>query len=251
MVPGRCARDEVETERGAVGLGETYGDEEYLAALQLFAARLPGHRLAQTSTLWDLAADVIGSGTVAPGLIDEGQGRWAFGPKSLAKLRGIVVSAFEVAFLDALGRRLEVPVHALLGGKVRDRVDYAAYLFYRWERHPVPDAPVDDWGAALDAEGIVAQARRMVERYGFGSLKLKGGVFEPEQEIAATRALREAFPTARCGSTPTGSGRWRPASGWQPPFATSSSTWRIRAQGSRAWRRCTRGRASRWQPTCG
>jgi glucarate dehydratase len=34
----------------------------------------------------------------------------------------------------------------------------------------------------------------MIDRYGFRSLKLKGGVFPPEEEIAAIRALAEAFP---------------------------------------------------------
>jgi glucarate dehydratase len=41
---------------------------------------------------------------------------------------------------------------------------------------------------------VVAQARAFTERYGFTSFKLKGGVFPPEQEIAAIRALAEAFP---------------------------------------------------------
>ena len=34
----------------------------------------------------------------------------------------------------------------------------------------------------------------MIDRYGFSSIKLKGGVFPPDEEIAAIRALREAFP---------------------------------------------------------
>jgi Enolase C-terminal domain-like len=34
----------------------------------------------------------------------------------------------------------------------------------------------------------------MIDRYGFRSLKLKGGVFPPEDEIAAIEALRVAFP---------------------------------------------------------
>src|SRR5712691_151761 len=34
----------------------------------------------------------------------------------------------------------------------------------------------------------------MVEAYGFTAIKLKGGVFPPEQEIEAVRALRAAFP---------------------------------------------------------
>ncbi|MFD5537309.1 enolase C-terminal domain-like protein, partial [Streptomyces sp. NPDC127079] len=111
------------------------------------------------------------------------------------KLRLSVVSGFEVACLDALGKALGLPVHALLGGKVRDAVEYSAYLFYKWAAHPegVP-AETDDWGAALDPAGVVAQARRFTERYGFTSYKLTGGVFPPDEEIAAVRALAEAFP---------------------------------------------------------
>lgn len=41
---------------------------------------------------------------------------------------------------------------------------------------------------------MVAQARRMLALYGFQSIKLKGGVFEPKHEIACIRALHEAFP---------------------------------------------------------
>ena len=47
--------------------------------------------------------------------------------------------------------------------------------------------------AALDPESIVAQAQAMVAEFGFQSIKLKGGVFEPAAEVAAVRALREAF----------------------------------------------------------
>ncbi|CAM5677686.1 glucarate dehydratase OS=Streptomyces fumanus OX=67302 GN=gudD PE=3 SV=1 [Streptomyces fumanus] len=117
------------------------------------------------------------------------------GVQTADKLRLSVVSGFEVACLDALGQSLGLPVHALLGGKVRDTVEYSAYLFYKWARHPegVPGEP-DDWGAALDPAGVVEQARRFTERYGFTSYKLKGGVFPPQEEIAAVRALAEAFP---------------------------------------------------------
>ena len=34
----------------------------------------------------------------------------------------------------------------------------------------------------------------MIERHGFHSIKLKGGVLPPEDEYATTAALREAFP---------------------------------------------------------
>ncbi|MFE5911401.1 enolase C-terminal domain-like protein [Streptomyces wedmorensis] len=115
------------------------------------------------------------------------------GVRTADKLRLSVVSAFETACLDALGKTLGLPVHALLGGKVRDSVEYSAYLFHRWAAHP-GDGPTDDWGAALDPAGVVAQARRFDRLHGFRSFKLKGGVFPPEQEIATIRALAEAFP---------------------------------------------------------
>jgi glucarate dehydratase len=41
---------------------------------------------------------------------------------------------------------------------------------------------------------MVDQARRMIDEFGFGSIKLKAGVFEPEFEIETLRALRDAFP---------------------------------------------------------
>lgn len=40
----------------------------------------------------------------------------------------------------------------------------------------------------------MGQARRMVDEYGFTSLKLKGGVLRPGLEIETVLALREAFP---------------------------------------------------------
>ncbi|WP_442815129.1 hypothetical protein [Streptomyces sp. NBC_01775] len=72
------------------------------------------------------------------------------------KMRLSIISAFETAALDAYGREPGVPVHALLGGKVRDRVDYAGYQFYKWGRHPGAEDPADDWDEALDPEGVVA-----------------------------------------------------------------------------------------------
>ncbi|MFE3830577.1 enolase C-terminal domain-like protein [Streptomyces sp. NPDC059092] len=195
---------EVETAGGIVGVGETYGDAEHLEALSLFGAELAGMSVASPNLLWKVAQRVLRPGAVASSLTDGKPSSWVTGVASLRKLHAICVSAFEVAYLDALGRSLGLPVHELLGGKVRDRVDYAAYLFHKWEKHPVPGAPVDDWGAALDPAGVVAQARRFVDRYGFRSIKLKGGVFEPAQEVSAIRALKEAFPELPVRLDPNG-----------------------------------------------
>ncbi|MGW2489282.1 glucarate dehydratase family protein [Streptomyces sp. NPDC001606] len=181
---------EVVTVDGVTGLGETYGDTKYLELARPLAERLTGRSVMDVNSLFefDLGVDV----SRVDGDVDAGGLR---GVQSADKLRLSVLSAFEVACLDAQGRALGLPVHALLGGKVRDAVDYSAYLFYKWAAHPEGvRAETDDWGAALDPAGVVAQARRFKERHGFGSFKLKGGVFPPEEEIAAVRALAEAFP---------------------------------------------------------
>ncbi|WP_328473917.1 glucarate dehydratase family protein [Streptomyces sp. NBC_00448] len=182
---------EVVTADGTSGVGETYGDTRYLDLAAPLAKALPGHRLSDLNGLFTLAERVCGDPEQVSDSVSSGGLR---GVQTADKLRLSVISGFEVACLDALGKSLGLPVHALLGGKVRDTVDYSAYLFYRLAEHPQGAGEPDDWGAALDPAGVVAQARRFADTYGFGSFKLKGGVFPPEQEIAAVRALAEAFP---------------------------------------------------------
>ncbi|WP_031476925.1 glucarate dehydratase family protein [Streptomyces bicolor] len=183
---------EVETAGGFVGVGETYGDSKYLELARPFAGKLIGRQVSDLNGLFVFAEDVAVDRSRVSGQVDVGGLR---GVQTADKLRLSVVSGFEVACLDALGKALGLPVHALLGGKVRDAVEYSAYLFYKWAGHPEGvRAEKDDWGAAVDPAGVVEQARRFKERYGFTSFKLKGGVFAPEEEIAAVRALAEAFP---------------------------------------------------------
>ncbi|WP_282699499.1 glucarate dehydratase family protein [Streptomyces sp. CC219B] len=183
---------EVETADGTTGLGETYGDTKYLELARPFAERLIGRQVTDLNGLFGIADEVSVDSARVEDQVDVGGLR---GVQTADKLRLSVVSAFEVACLDAWGKAAGLPVHALLGGKVRDTVEYSAYLFYKWADHPAGVAAErDDWGAALDPAGVVEQARRFKERYGFTSFKLKGGVFPPEEEIAAVRALAEAFP---------------------------------------------------------
>ncbi|WP_411125739.1 enolase C-terminal domain-like protein [Streptomyces sp. x-19] len=183
---------ELVTAGGATGLGETYGDAEYLALARPLATALVGRKVTDLNALAALTDPGDGAaGTADPDGVDAAGLR---GVRTADKLRRSVRSGFEVACLDAWGHATGLPVHALLGGAVRDRVPYSAYLFYRWERHPDGPGEPDDWGAALDPAGIVAQARRFADRYGFTSFKLKGGVLPPDREAAAIRALAAAFP---------------------------------------------------------
>jgi glucarate dehydratase len=173
---------EIATDAGLTGLGETYADELHLAALQAAAAALPGVDVYHTEEIYRrVQAIAAPETTIASGLIGQ----------SAATDR--VFSPFEVACLDIQGQAIGRPVADLLGGAVRAQVPFSAYLFYKWAAHP-GSRRADDWGPALDPDGIVAQAKRMVDEYGFTALKLKGGVFPPAQEIEAVRALRDAFP---------------------------------------------------------
>ena len=186
---------EVHTDAGITGITEAYGDDPTLAQLARAAAALPGLDIFDLNGLTRRVVAALGSAIVASSPTE------LIGPAGVDKTIAQIVSAFEVACFDAQGKATGLRVVDLLGGAVRERVDFSAYLFYKWAEHPdgswaageKPFAP-DEWGAALDTDGIVAQARRMVDQYGFGSLKLKGGVFEPDQEIEAVRALRAEFP---------------------------------------------------------
>jgi glucarate dehydratase len=172
---------EVATDEGLAGLGETYADEGHLDALYAAAAAIEGADVYRTEEIYQrIQAIAAPETTIASGLIGH----------SAATDR--VFSPFEVACLDIQGQAAGRPVADLLGGAVRDEVPFSAYLFYKWAAHP--GAEPDGWGEALDPDGIVAQARRMVNGYGFTALKLKGGVFPPDQEAEAIRALRRAFP---------------------------------------------------------
>ena len=172
---------EIATDAGLSGLGETYADEKHLAALHAAAAAIEGADVYHTEEIYRRVQNIaVQETTISSGLVGQ------------TSATDRVFSPFEVACLDIQGKAAGRPVADLLGGAVREEVPFSAYLFYKWAGHPGVDG--DDWGAALDPDGIVAQAKRMVDGYGFTALKLKGGVFPPSQEIEAIRALRDAFP---------------------------------------------------------
>jgi glucarate dehydratase len=147
---------QVYTDDGLVGLGETYGGS-------VMASQIEGAR---------------------PAILGED-------PYGLERLRLKVGSprtfgAIEVACLDIIGKATGRPLCDILGGRVRDAVPYSAYLFYKY-------ADEDGKGEVGSAEQMVEQARDFVRNYGFKTLKIKGGVLPPEEEVETFRALREAF----------------------------------------------------------
>jgi glucarate dehydratase len=166
---GRFVRTivEVDTDAGITGLGEMGGGGE--TAEQAFRALeyyLAGH-------------DVF--------LLEELRFKIANPTASLYNNRTQLLAAVEFACLDIIGKALDVPVHTLLGGKLRDSVPFASYLFFR-----LPNE--NGAGAIATAAELVGEALRLKTLHGFKSHKLKGGVFSPAHELACYRALAEGLP---------------------------------------------------------
>ena len=189
---------EVETECGHIGLGESYGDAAALSAFQAVAPRLSGLDPFDLNGLARISAAAIAAlPPPAPGA--------ELAPGSHpAKQLANCVSAFEVALLDLQAQQAGVPLHALLGGAVRDRVPFSAYLFFKYARHIEREEEPDAWGEALTPEGIVAQAQQMIDAHGFGSIKLKAGTLPPDMEVASIEALAKAFPGLPLRIAPSG-----------------------------------------------
>ncbi len=161
---------ELLTDEGIVGLGETYGGARTLDALEV------------------AKPFVLGLDPLETGLLQHRLGVFCIGYEM--SVPPLVRAGLEMACLDAAGKALGRPVASLLGGAVRDRVDVAAYLFYR---HPSVDGRL----AAVDtAERILERADELAARNGHRVFKLKGGVLPPMDEYRALCLLRERWPEA-------------------------------------------------------
>lgn len=180
---------EVETESGIVGLGESYGSKSVLDALADLVLSLPGLDIT----------DLNGLRRKAQNCFNNHQSFYVENERLLPR----VVAAIEVALWDAFGKSTGYRVCDLLGGQVRRSVPFSAYLFYKFGQH-FGDYSTDTWGEALSPDGLVEQAGRMKEMYGFGAIKLKAGVFDPEEEIEGLIALNKAFPNSPLRIDPNG-----------------------------------------------
>ena len=177
---GRFVRTivEVETDNGLVGLGEMGGGGESAEAVfRSLKGTLAGHD---------------------PARIEEMRFRIANPTASLYTNRTQVLAALEFACLDILGQAWGVPVHAILGGKLRDRVPFASYCFFRYAN------PVTGAGEVRTIDQVVETARAIKTRCGFTTHKMKGGVFPPDYELEAYRALAAAFPEDQVRFDPNG-----------------------------------------------
>ena len=177
---GRFVRTvvEVETDNGLIGLGEMGGGGESAEAVfRAMKSYLVGHDPARIEEMRFLIANPTAS---------------------LYNNRTQVLAALEFACLDILGQAWGVPVSDILGGRLRDRVPFASYGFFRYSD------PQTGAGEVRTIEQLVKCICDLKRRFGFTTHKLKGGVFPPDYELEAYRALAAAFPSDALRFDPNG-----------------------------------------------
>ncbi|MCZ2074884.1 MAG: mandelate racemase [Bryobacteraceae bacterium] len=170
---GRFVRTivEVEADNGLVGLGEMGGGGESAEAVfRAMKTYLVGHDPVRLEQMRFLIANPTAS---------------------LYNNRTQILGALEFACLDLLGQAWGVPVCDLLGGRLRDRVPFASYLFFRYPN------PSSGSGEVRTVDQVIANARSLKERFGFTTHKVKSGVFPPDYDLECYRAVAETFPADR------------------------------------------------------
>jgi glucarate dehydratase len=170
---GRFVRTivEVETDTGIVGLGEMGGGGESAeAAFRAMKSYLAGHDPARIEEMRFLIANPTAS---------------------LYNNRTQVLAALEFACLDILGQAWGVPVCDILGGRLRDRVPFASYCFFRYAD------PKTGRGEVRTIDQVLANARALKQKHGFTTHKVKAGVFHPDYELEVYRAVAHEFPQDR------------------------------------------------------
>src|SRR5215468_537220 len=136
---GRFVRTivEVETDEGIVGLGEMGGGGESAEAVfRAMKSYLVGHDPARLEEMRFLIANPTAS---------------------LYNNRTQILAALEFACLDILGQKWGVPISEILGGRLRNRVPFATYCFFRYANSQTGE------GEVRTIDQMVEYATRMKE----------------------------------------------------------------------------------------
>jgi len=176
---------ELISDDGVVGITETYGGEAPARALEELRGQIVG------ADPWRLTGFLLPMVEGEGSDLERSQTYHVPGENPLdATTR--TYAAVEVACLDLIGKSVGQPVCDLIGGRVRDEVPFSAYPFYKHAGGggEGDDVREDEYGEALSPESLTAQVVQMREKYGFGSIKFKGGVLDPEIEVETIKCLR-------------------------------------------------------------
>lgn len=148
---------QIETDEGITGIGSCSGNGELIEVIidKVLTPLLIGMDPTEIDAIWDKA-------------YFRG-GHKEFGTRGVGV---VTMSGIDIALWDILGKVRGVPVHDLLGGKVREKVPVYATALY-------PEQP----------SKVAKRARGFAEQ-GFHGVKIKVG-FDLDQDIRIVRAVRQ------------------------------------------------------------
>ncbi|USP39475.1 glucarate dehydratase [Acinetobacter sp. XS-4] len=196
----------IEDNSGNIGVGEIPGGEKILATLNDAKALIEGQPIGEYKNLLKKIQQTFADRDSG------GRGNQTFDLRTTIH----VVTAYESALLDLLGKHLNVNVASLLGeGQQRSEVEVLGYLFFIGDQkqtsldYATSTNHHHDWykvrhEKALTPEAVQRLAEASYDRYGFKDFKLKGGVLQGEQEAEAVTAIARRFPEARVTLDPNG-----------------------------------------------
>lgn len=159
---------ELITDEGLVGIGETRGGDEIVTALQLHRDLYIGldplevSRITRRFSVFRMTSEQLA-------LV------------GAAKLAG---TAVEMACWDLVGKILGKRCGDLWGGIETEKVEFAAYVFYRYDSKT-------EIGGGDSVENAVDHAEELFATGGFRDIKFKNGVLTPAEEIRSVRMMRE------------------------------------------------------------
>lgn len=159
---------ELITDQGLIGIGETRGGSEVAHAVESHRDLFIGIDPFEVSTI-TRRFSVFRMTSEQLALV------------GAAKLAG---AGIEMACWDLIGKALGKRCGDLWGGIDQESVEFAAYVFYRYEA----DGSI---GTADQPENAVEHAQELFDGYGFRDIKFKCGVLEPSQEIRSVELMRE------------------------------------------------------------
>ena len=163
------------TDRGLVGVGETYGTPEVFGLVGRLARGMLGHDPLDRHTL-----------------------RRVYGPRQFLNTNGrngwFALAGVDMACWDLAGKHYELPLYELLGGLVRPRLPMAADFTAAPLSSDAGDAEIDAFFARPDGvDRMVESCTRLVAEHGYPFLKIKSRAREPDWDLRVMTALGETL----------------------------------------------------------
>jgi glucarate dehydratase len=158
---------ELLTDEGLVGLGESNGGADLARAVLECRPLLIGldplevSRLAKRFAIYRITSEQMARA-------------------AQYKMAG---AAIEMACWDLVGKIVGKRCGDLWGGIEKERVEFAAYVFYRYKS-------LEEDGGYSDPQYVAEYTLELLETYGFRDVKLKNGVLDPALEVDTVRRIR-------------------------------------------------------------